>query len=650
MEYIRGPSLSKYLEALHAKNGRLGLPLIRRVLTGVASALHYAHESGVIHRDVKPGNILLTSRSIQISPGETLPLDFESVLTDFGLVRILDANRQTTSGMLAGTPAYMSPEQALGEPADGRTDIYSLGIVLYEMLSGQVPFDGETTMSVLFKHINEEPAPIPGLSSALQKVLDRALAKNRDDRFQEPKDFAAAFNHALEEITDASTVASIPVASPPTKVSRSAPLRGDKRLLSPLLAGVLVTAVLLSMLFNGAPPAAQAETPISPSPSASTTPTLFIPVTLGPASILQFRNGNAILDRAILIAQAMPAPSAGSQYEVWLVNGDERLSLGTLSIDSGGRGELTYDDPQARNLLSVYQGVEITVVPSASSSDPPRLAYAFTLSNPGLAYLRGLMVSFPTTPQQTSLINGLMENAESMDQAAREMLDAYQNDNETGIRENAEAMLNMLVGDQSPDYQDWNMDGQVRDPGYGYGFLLNGDQIGYIQAVYSHADYAVHSPGASRNMIVNGENVKACAQNLARWAPELRQHLLTILHGEVLSEKDVEVQRSAELASQMLSGIDLNENGGVEPIPGECGALVANEYTYRMADMPLLPVAAEEIATPSQTTTPSALILATSTKREQVQPPAATAAPTEDSKPTKKPKPTEKPKPTKKSP
>ena len=648
MEYIRGPSLSKYLGALHARNGRLGLPLIRRVLTGVAIALQYAHESGVIHRDVKPGNILLTSRSIEIIPGETLPLDFQPVLTDFGLVRILDANRQTTTGMLAGTPAYMSPEQALGEPADGRTDIYSLGIVLYEMLSGQVPFDGETTMSVLFKHINEEPAPIPGLSSALQKVLDRALAKNRDDRFQEPTEFTAAFNHALEEITDASTVASIPVASPPTKVNRGTPLRGNKRFLSPLLAGVLVVSVFLSMVFNGTPPAAQAETPTSP--SASNTPTFVIPVTLGPASILQFQNGNALLDRATLIAQAMPAPSAGSQYEVWLVNGDERLSLGILSVDSGGRGELTFDDPQARNLLSVYQGVEITIIPSASSSDPPRLAYAFTLSNPGLAYLRGLMVSFPTTPQQVGLIDGLMENAESMDQAARKMLDAYQNGNETGMRENAEAMLNILVGDQSPDYQDWNNDGQVSDPGDGYGSLLNGDQTGYIQAVYSHADYAVHSPGATRNMIVNGENVKACAQNLARWAPELRQHLLTILHAEALSEKDVEVQRSAELASQMLSGIDLNENGRVEPVPGECGALAASEYTYRMADMSLLPVAEGEIATPSQTPTPSSLIFATPTRHEQVQPPAATAVSTRDSKPTQKPKPTEKPKPTKKSP
>jgi serine/threonine protein kinase len=179
----------------------LELPLVSRLLTGVANALQYAHESGVIHRDVKPGNILLTSRSLQIAPGETIPLDFEPVLTDFGLVRILNSSRQTTLGQTAGTPAYMSPEQAMGLTTDGRTDIYSLGIVLYEMLSGDVPFDGETTMSVLLKHLNAAPAPIPGLVPALQEVLDHALPR-RLMIAEEPKEFTA-FGAALQDTSDA---------------------------------------------------------------------------------------------------------------------------------------------------------------------------------------------------------------------------------------------------------------------------------------------------------------------------------------------------------------------------------------------------------------------------------------------------------------
>ena len=199
MEYISGPSLSRYLDAFHAKGKRLDLPVISRLLTSVASALEYAHKMGVIHRDVKPGNILLTSHTAQVIAGITMPSGFEPILTDFGLVRFLNSSRHTTAGQIAGTPAYMSPEQARGEPTDERTDIYSLGIVLYEMLSGgRVPFDGETTMSVLLKHIHEPVKPIPDLDPNLQAVLDRALAKNRLDRYSTPTEFASAFQTAID--------------------------------------------------------------------------------------------------------------------------------------------------------------------------------------------------------------------------------------------------------------------------------------------------------------------------------------------------------------------------------------------------------------------------------------------------------------------
>ena len=97
MEYVAGPSLSKYLNTLHGKLGRLELPQVSRLLSGVASALQYAHESGVIHRDVKPANILLSSRSSSIVPGESLPPDFEPILTDFGLVRFLSTSLQTSA-------------------------------------------------------------------------------------------------------------------------------------------------------------------------------------------------------------------------------------------------------------------------------------------------------------------------------------------------------------------------------------------------------------------------------------------------------------------------------------------------------------------------------------------------------------------------
>ena len=125
---------------------------------------------GLVHRDIKPANILLRSPSEVIELGKPLPADVEPILTDFGLVRLLDSTMLTTAGSVSGTPTYMSPEQARGEKVDKRTDIYSLGIVLYEMLAGTVPFQADTTFGMLMKHINEPPPSdqgyLPGSASS----------------------------------------------------------------------------------------------------------------------------------------------------------------------------------------------------------------------------------------------------------------------------------------------------------------------------------------------------------------------------------------------------------------------------------------------------------------------------------------------------
>ncbi len=672
MEYISGPSLSKYLSALHARNGRLELPLVDRLLNGVASALQYAHESGVVHRDVKPGNILLTSRSLQIIPGETMPLDFEPVLTDFGLVRFLDSARQTTVGQTAGTPAYISPEQAMGITTDGRTDIYSLGIVLYEMLSGKVPFDGETTMSVLLKHLNEAPPPIPGLSPNRQAVLDRALAKNADDRFQEPREFAAAFHAALQQSSDARTLASIPRPANSPQEKKLVPARRQRSWMPAILAGALVVLVGASLVFTRMLPAAPADTPTAP--TASDTPVYSVPLTLGPTGVLRFQDGNAVLNRAVLVAYAMPAPPPGSQYQAWLANGTERLSLGILQVDGSGQGELTFDAPRTANLLATYSGVQITLEPKAGSdaNGSGDLVYAYTLPEAALIYLRQLLVTFADTSEQAGLIQGLTRDAELIDEAASSMLSAYEAGDSAGARINAEAMMNLLVGQKSPDHKDWNGDGQISDPGDGYGFLRNGDNLGYIQAVYSHADYAVTASGGARNITDNGEDVQACAQNFASRATELQKIVRTILEANSLSDVEPEIRRAADLASRILNGIDVNGNGTVEPVTEECGVRVAHEYAYHMADMPLLPVNAlntpialtEETSTPTSTFSP-AVLTATRQKGDagagsptagsEPQPtnapqPTRQPQPTKEPRPTKEPPPTKEPKPSKQPP
>jgi WD40 repeat protein/serine/threonine protein kinase len=198
MEYLKGPTLASYLQ--HQRKKRIPHPQVARLLTGLADALDYAHERGIIHRDVKPANILLHNKTDEIPLDQTLPEDVEPVLTDFGLVRLVDTDTHTTSGMISGTPAYMSPEQARGDKMDHRTDIYSLGIVLYELLAGRVPFKADhaaDNLAVVHMQIHATPQPIPELPAKIQAVLDRALQKNPKDRYQSNLELALDFSRSI---------------------------------------------------------------------------------------------------------------------------------------------------------------------------------------------------------------------------------------------------------------------------------------------------------------------------------------------------------------------------------------------------------------------------------------------------------------------
>ena len=150
-----------------------------RVAREIATALHYAHAKGFVHRDVKPDNILLRE-------------DTSSALTDFGIARANDSERMTRTGAVIGTPHYMSPEQARGRPIDGRADLYSLGIVLYELLVGRVPYHADDSLAVGIMHITQPVPVLPEPLTPLQPLLNRLLAKQPDDRFQNGQQLADA--------------------------------------------------------------------------------------------------------------------------------------------------------------------------------------------------------------------------------------------------------------------------------------------------------------------------------------------------------------------------------------------------------------------------------------------------------------------------
>lgn len=194
MELLQGMPLDHYLAAL-PRPPCLPPETAARLAMGLAAALDYAHGRGIIHRDIKPANIILRRESGPIDPLAPLPPDVEPVLTDFGLARFLQSTYHSASGAISGTPAYLSPEQARGLPVDGRADIYSLGVVLYELLAGRPPFEvagDDSPVALIMKHLLDPPPPIPGLGPRLQEALLQALAKDPAQRPQKAGDLALA--------------------------------------------------------------------------------------------------------------------------------------------------------------------------------------------------------------------------------------------------------------------------------------------------------------------------------------------------------------------------------------------------------------------------------------------------------------------------
>jgi len=606
MEYVPGTSLGTYLKELHKNNQRLETTQVNALLKKLANALQYAHDNDVIHRDIKPANILLTSRNTPVEAGKPLPADTEPIITDFGLVRFTQSSKQTSTGVITGTPAYMSPEQARGDHVDGRTDVYSLGVTVYEMLAGRVPFDSDSTLSLLHRQIYDPPPPIEGISQPLQDVMSRALAKNPEERFATPTDFAEAFETALTGSAEAATLLfqnpSVAQSSRPSQIGmQQIPVSKvpNTRLLIPLgvIALLLAVAGVIFAARGGAIPVSTPTLQVTetahdhltagtPPIAETTNPNVIQAQTIG---LLRFQDGTGRADQVTLTTSGMPFPPAGSRYEAWLISddGEQRLGIGVVSFDADGKGFLNFVDPQGQNLIGLYHGLEITVEPDPDNNPNPSntVAYSITLPSGGFSHVRHLLVAFSGNPNQTGFLDGLDSATILINDSAAEMLTAFESGNEAGIRLQAERMLNVIVGNQSPDHKDWNGDGKVDDPSDGFGLLLNGSNSGYIQGTYAHANLSATSTDATPNMLIHGEHVKIAAQNLSDWTPQLRDQLIAILQATAGTDLENTVRQAVAMAGQIRNGVDINGNETIEPIPGEGGTITAYQHAYYMADM-----------------------------------------------------------------
>ena len=281
MEYVSGKTLADAIKS----EGRMPPTKVVEIMRQVCSGLHFAHTRGIVHRDVKPANILLADSLVKIS--------------DFGIANVGDG--MTVTGAVVGTPNYMSPEQVLGKPLDGRSDLFSVAVILYEMVTGERPFEGQSLTTVLYKIVHEEPiAPRkldatvpPGLSA----IIEKGLAKSPDARFSSGSELAAALENygqlgsgpilTGDLPTAALTQTNIPLPpttqqAPATTVALPAAPEQKKRGFSPFLLGcfgivalsilAMTLIVLVAMFRSGEKKASRQKAGATSSSSDEATP------------------------------------------------------------------------------------------------------------------------------------------------------------------------------------------------------------------------------------------------------------------------------------------------------------------------------------------------------------------------------------------
>ncbi len=686
-DYIESQTLGEYIAATRHKGIMLSLTDIVYLFTSLGVAIDYAHQKGVVHGNIKPSNILLDKLHVMRF------VEGEPILTDFGLALLLGDE----AGI--GTPQYMAPEQAKGDPANNRSDIYSLGVILYELCTGVQPFRDESSVAVMMQHINTLPTPPilinPQLPPALSEVILRAMAKDTATRFPMASLLATAIADAcsirstlpiprvaLAEEETANHAGSgqfgsflgVPQSVPPVAATArpiSQPMpRVHPRISSPSQPLPTITQRVslpsIPAVSGKQRPMQQGAIPVGAPvpnkiPTASTSPAaspimsakIAVPQQQGEPSLVSRmptsststgrllnntpfpvagRNtrsrltdipmyavlavfavlliiaismiGSLLLNSRVqpgtivghvffqddalgradvlhIDMQNISAPPQGKIYQAWLQDiNHHTLPLGPLTLNNDTATLLYPGDAQHTNLLSIAQGVLVTLEDTGGKPHTPTGdgVYKASFDTPSFQYIKNILYKTPDFPDNNGVIVGLFETIKSINDKAGSITDSIQGTHDYHLaRRQAIRIIELVDGTQYsmasgdlPKNTPSNVHAKV-------GLISSPTQPGYIDTLATQLDKLQQSAGNNTTLLQHIQNVRNAVADLRQWVQQIRTYDVQVLKARSLTEPalaNVALQLK-QVVSDSYTGRTIPPDEGPKSILGSAGAYQA---------------------------------------------------------------------------